>query len=109
MKEIVDSIITQLETTKQVEFPTIEKVLGQVNEVDNTVKVTLILEEPTGDKVSVVAIAPIDKQVDPIIESVKPITPEIVDKIEEVVTAVPLPEPIVPKTCSNTTINSAGQ
>ena len=55
------------------------------------------------------AIAPIDKQVDPIIESVKPITPEIVEKIEEVVTAVPLPELIVPKTCSKTTINSAGQ
>jgi hypothetical protein len=29
---------------------------------------------PSGQKVSVVAIAPIDKQVDPIIESVKPIT-----------------------------------
>ena len=98
MKEIVDSIITQLETTKQVEFPTIEKVLGQVNEVDNTVKVTLILEEPTGDKVSVVAIAPIDKQVDPIIESVKPITPEIVDKIEVITAPVPqlIPETTTP-------------
>ena len=109
MEQIIDSIITQLETTKQVESPTVEKVLGQINQVDNTVKVTLILKEPTNEKVSVVAIAPIDKQVDPIIESVKLITPEIVTKIEKVVAAVPLPQPIVPKICLKKTINSAGQ
>jgi hypothetical protein len=37
--------------------------LGQVDEVDNKVKVGLILEEQTGGKVSVVAIAPIDKAI----------------------------------------------
>lgn len=82
VKEIVDSVIKQLENTYQIDSPVIEKVLGQINEVDNTVKVTLIVDSPTGDKVSVVAIAPIDGQVDPIIESVKPVTQEIVEKIQ---------------------------
>jgi hypothetical protein len=69
---------------------------------------TLIVESiPSGKKVSVVAIAPIDKQVDPIIESVKPITEETVANIEGIANS--LQQPVVVKTCDKKTINSAGQ
>ena len=71
---MVDSVMTKLETSNQFVSASIEKVLGQIKETENTAKVTLMINQSNGEKVSVVAIAPMDKQVDPMIESVRPIT-----------------------------------
>ena len=72
----------QLKLSYGISSPNIVQLLQQINELEYLVKLTMIVED-VGSKsnYSVIAIGHLLTLSDPLIESVKPITQEVVDKI----------------------------
>lgn len=72
----------QLKSSYGISSPTIIQLLQQINELEHVVKLTMIVEDINSkSNYSVIAIGQLLTLSDPLIESVKPITQEVVEKI----------------------------
>lgn len=74
----------QLKSSYGISSPVVIQLLQQVNELEHIVKLTMIVEDVninSKSNYSVIAIGQLLTMSDPLIESVKPITQEVVEKI----------------------------
>lgn len=72
----------QLKSSYGISSPNLIQLLQQINELEHVVKLTMIVEDINSkSNYSVIAIGQLLTLSDPLIESVKPITQEVVEKI----------------------------